>query len=104
LPTIIQLGSGAVGATTINHGAEVWPVRHKIGTALRHALMMFAPAASFGVAALVANTTFVLTFSPAEAAETQERDTPFSFIPQTEEFWRRFGTDGWGAGTGTAPS
>jgi S1-C subfamily serine protease len=63
----------------------------QIGTAKGRRLIMFASAASFGMAALVAGSTFVPTFSQAKAAETQERNTPFSFNPQMEQFWRRFG-------------
>jgi S1-C subfamily serine protease len=64
----------------------------QIGTAKGRRLIMFASAASFGMAALVAGSTFVPTFSQAKAAETQERNTPFSFNPRMEQFWRRFGT------------
>ena len=63
----------------------------QIGTASGRRLIMFASAASFGMAALVASTTFVPTFSQAKAAEDQERNTPFSFNPQMDQFWRRFG-------------
>jgi S1-C subfamily serine protease len=63
----------------------------QIGTAKGRRLIMFASAASFGIAALVAGSTFVPTFSQAKAAESQERNTPFSFNPQMEQFWRRFG-------------
>jgi C-terminal processing protease CtpA/Prc len=63
----------------------------QIGTASGRRLIMFASAASFGMAALVAGSTFVPTFSQAKAAESQERNTPFSFNPQMEQFWRRFG-------------
>ena len=41
----------------------------QIGTASRRRLTMFASAASFGIAALVASNTFVPTFSQAKAAE-----------------------------------
>jgi S1-C subfamily serine protease len=63
----------------------------QIGTASRRPLIMFASAASFGIAALVASSTFVPTSSQARAAESQERNTPFSFNSQMEQFWRRFG-------------
>ena len=63
----------------------------QIGTASRRRLIMFASAASFGIAALVASNTFVPTLSQARAAESQERNTPFSFNSQMEQFWRRFG-------------
>ena len=63
----------------------------QIGTASGRRLIMFASAASFGMAALVAGSTFVPTFSQAKAAESQERNTPFSFNPQMDQFWRRFG-------------
>jgi hypothetical protein len=59
--------------------------------ASRRPLTMFASAASFGIAALVGSNTFVPTLSQASAAESQERNTPFSFNSQMEQFWRRFG-------------
>jgi hypothetical protein len=45
----------------------------QIGTDSGRRLIMFASAASFGMAALVAGSTFVPTFSQAKAAESQER-------------------------------
>jgi S1-C subfamily serine protease len=63
----------------------------QIGSASRHRLIMFASAASFGFAALVAGTAFVPAFSQAKAAESQERTTPFSFDSRMEQLWRRFG-------------
>ena len=63
----------------------------QIGTASRRRLIMFASAASFGFAALVASNAFVPTLSQARAAESQERNTPFSFNSQMEQLWRRFG-------------
>jgi S1-C subfamily serine protease len=62
-----------------------------IGTASRHRVIMFASAASLGIAALVAGTAFVPALSQAKAAESQDRTTPFSFNSQMEQLWRRFG-------------
>ncbi len=62
-----------------------------IGTASRRRLIMFASSASFGIAALAASTAFVPAFSQAKAAESQERNAPFSFNPQMDQFWRQFG-------------
>jgi C-terminal processing protease CtpA/Prc len=72
----------------MNDGADTMS---QIGTASRRRLAMFASAASFAIAALVASNTFVPTLSQAKAAESQERNTPFPFNSQMEQFWRRFG-------------
>src|ERR1700748_2116288 len=69
------------GAVTMSH----------IGTPSRRRLIMFASSASFGIAALAASTAFVPAFSQAKAAESQERNAPFSFNPQMDQFWRQFG-------------